>query len=47
MGIDAAAATLVGALVLGLIFWQAKHPSVHPVDSASSGRVKLPRPVKP
>src|SRR5437667_7262862 len=31
----AAAASVVAALVLGLIFWQAKHPSVRPVASAS------------
>src|SRR5438477_932648 len=34
--IAAVAASVVAALVLGLIFWQAKHPSVHPVDSATS-----------
>src|SRR5437660_6456780 len=33
--IAAAAASVVAALVLGLIFWQAKRPSVHPVASAS------------
>src|SRR5205809_6342681 len=31
----AAAASVVAALVLGLIFWQANHPSVRPVASAS------------
>src|SRR5438477_549353 len=33
--IAAVAASVVAALVLGLIFWQAKRPSVHPVAPAS------------
>src|SRR5436190_610048 len=37
----AAAASVVAALVLGLIFWQAKHPSVHPVESATSRAIAV------
>src|SRR5437660_5833129 len=39
--IAAAAASVVAALVLGLIFWQAKRPSVHPVASASPAGIAV------
>src|SRR5437667_426612 len=37
----AASAGLVAALVLGLIFWQAKRPSLHPVESATSRAIAV------
>src|SRR3989449_7330207 len=37
----AASAGVVAALVLGLIFWQAKRPSVHPVESATSRAIAV------
>ena len=37
----AAAASVVAALGLGLIFWQAKHPSVRPVESPSARAIAV------